>query len=637
MSSMEWIRTATARRASIPTVVGLAAVLIAIHPARAGVNAFTEEAIARGVVYEMGLTQGPTGYGYVGFGCAIVDLDDDGDQDLVIIGGDNQRVGLFRNDGLGQFTDVSLTSGIPILQEGSALAIGDYDGDGLLDIYLTEMALPNKLMRNNGNLQFTNTAVAAGVADAGGGKGASFGDFDGDGWLDLYVNNYNGEVVGFDNKLYQNRGDGTFNDVSVAQGVDSDANSFQSVWSDFDLDGDLDLYISNDRGASVGKPNELYRNDAGSLVDVSVASGADVALDSMGLACGDLDGNGWPDFYLTNVGGQGGMNNPLLLNQGDGTFVRAENVAGIDGAGAGTTGWGAIFFDYENDGTLDLYVNYQFHPNELYSCAGGFPCTNQAAFMNVAGPSGGNCVTGVCSWGSAVGDVDNDGDLDLLVNNTGENVRLYINQEGETRSWIRYRVVGELPNKQAIGARVNTRTGTTWQWREILAGGNSYLGVNEFAVHVGLGSAAQADEVEVHWPGGAPTRILTDLPANQVWTIYRPDRLGDVDNDGSIDSGDFPTFADCVGEIFAPGCEIMDLDGDSDVDCVDYDLLLGEWTGGEPVPPVFQCTGTVPAASGWGLIAMALCVLVGATLLLEKKCSPRSDHAFEIAARTPTG
>jgi len=607
-------------RGLLLSAIGLGFILTAGQQVRAGVNPFTEEAVSRGVDYEMGLTQGQGSYGYVGFGCAIVDLDDDGDQDLVIIGGVNRRVGLFRNDGLGQFTDVSLSSGIPLLEEGSALAIADYDGDGLLDLYLTEMGLPNKLMRNDGNLQFTNVAVTAGVADAGGSKGASFGDYDGDRWLDLYVNNYNGQVSGFNNKLYRNLGDGTFQDVSVAQGVDSDSNSFQSVWSDYDLDGDVDLYISNDRGATQGKPNELYRNDDGTLVDVSVASGASIALDSMGLACGDFDGNGWPDFFLTNVAGQGMMNNPLLLNQGDGTFVRFEDEAGVDGAGAGATGWGTHFFDYENDGTLDLYVNYQFHANELFSCAAGFPCTNQAAFLNVAGPpSGGNCESGICSWGSAVGDVDNDGDQDLLVNNTGENVRLYINHEGETRNWIRYRVIGELPNGHAIGARVRTRSGSTWQWREILAGGNSYLGMNELVVHVGLGAATQADEVEIHWPGGSPMRTITDLPANHVWTIYRPDRLGDVDNDGDIDATDFPTFSSCVGDPFEPGCEIMDLDSDSDVDCADYTLLTGMWTGGDAVPPVFQCTGSIPAASGWGLFVMALLILTGASLVLGRR------------------
>lgn len=511
---------------------------------------FTEEAVARGLVYVM---QGwPQPYGYLGFGCGFADLDRDGDPDIVILGATDGSVGLFENDGTGQFLDRSPQSGIPVLPEGSALAAADFDGDGDLDLYFTQLGLPNVLARNDGGFHFTDVTGAAQVGDTGAGKAASFGDFNGDGWLDLYVCNYNGIVAGtadLDNVLYQNLGNATFQSVGVAQTVDDFGYGFQSVWFDYDRDGDVDLYLSNDRGhlAPLFRGNQLWRNDEGTLVNVSGGSGANLAFFSMGVACGDFDGNGWPDLYCTNIDNYpvGGFN-PLFLNLGNGQFLESSSAAGVDRYFSGDVGWGTIFFDYDNNGFLDLYVNNMFTPNALYSNGGVFPCPDIGAAAGVIGSAG-------PSFGSAVGDVDRDGDLDLLVNNLAGNVELFINHEGETRNWVEFDIVGPGNNVFAIGARVETRVGLDWKHRDILAGGNGYLGQNELIVHVGVGQATVVDEVVVTWPGGA-TRTLTNLSTNQRWRIFPLSLLGNRDLDDDFDMDDLAIFVSVL----------LGLDQDSD-------------------------------------------------------------------------
>ncbi|MCZ6654434.1 MAG: FG-GAP-like repeat-containing protein [Planctomycetota bacterium] len=536
------------------------------------VEPFTEEALARGLVYHMVATM--DAYGFLGYGCGFADLDNDGDQDIIIIGGANMRIGLFENDGTGHFINRSILSGLPPLPEGSGFAAADYDGDGDLDLYFSQFGLPNYLCRNDGSFHFTDVTDSAGLGSSAAGKGVSFGDFDGDGWVDLYVTNYPGLIpdeLESDNILYRNLGDGTFEDVSVEQTVDDFGFGFQSVWFDYDRDGDVDLYLSNDRGHQppLSRTNQLWRNDDGQLINVSVGSGADVALYSMGLAVGDFDGNRWPDLYVTNIPGGGGYNNPLLLNQGGGAFIEFSEEAGV---GNPFISWGAIFFDFDNETHLDLYVNNHISPNTLFQNNGSFPCTEIGAQAGVKANTG-------SSFSSAVADVDNDGDLDLLVNNLDGNVELFINHEGELRNWIKYRMVGQWPNVFAIGGNVDTRVGEVWQFREILAGGNSYLGQNELVVHVGLDDATIVDEVVVSWPGGETTRTLTDLPANQTWSLYAPDRLGDADGDDLVNIDDFVIFASCYAMPFAPGCEMMDFDGSSVVDLADFGSFLGVFDG----------------------------------------------------------
>ncbi len=506
---------------------------MAAAPTAMALEPFTEEAVARGLVYA---TQGhPQEDGYLGFGCGFADLDGDGDADVVVLGAADGRVGLFENDGTGHFTDRSAGSGIPPLSEASAFAAGDVDGDGDLDLYLTQVGAPNVLARNDGSFQFTDIAAAAGVADPGSGKAAAFGDYDGDGRLDLFVANYNGIVPGteeMDDRLYHNLGGGIFEDVSAAQiGDEPDPGyglGFQAVWFDYDRDRDVDLYLSNDRGHLPPhcRSNRLWRNDDGQLVDVSAGSGADLALFSMGVACGDFDGDAWPDLYATNVAGAGPGSaqpgpgcpnefpgegpNPLLLNQGDGTFTEESAAWAVDHF---ITSWGSIFFDFDNDAHQDLYVNNMFAPNSLYDCDGGPPCAEIGAAAGVTANRG-------ASFGSAIADLEGDGDLDLLVNNLGGNVELFVNHEGEQRSWLRVRMVDNTENPHAIGGSVEVTAGGTVQIQELMAGGNGYLGQNELVAHFGLGAATTASRVEAVWPDGSVS-IRHAVAANQVLVIER--------------------------------------------------------------------------------------------------------------------
>jgi hypothetical protein len=594
------------------TLLGTAAILAVVgvsRPAGAGTptySPFTEEAVARGVVYQV-QAWGFGSDGYLGYGCGFADLDTDGDPDLVILGSADGRVGIFENDGTGNFTDHTPTSGIPLLAEASAFSAGDYDGDGDLDLYLTQVgqgtsAGRNVLARNDGGFRFTDVANAAGVDDSGASKGASFGDFDNDGWIDLYVCNYEGQQPGVDNKLFRNRGDGTFEDVSFSimhQDISAPgSHAFQTVWFDYDRDGDVDLYLSTDRGhldiyPPIGQfdnpSNQLWRNDGGQLTNVSAGSGADLRLFSMGVACGDFNGDQWADLYTTNIPGGGGMNNPLMLNHIGLNFVENAVTVGVDNP---FTSWGAIFFDADNDTSYELYVNNQWCPNSFYKNVGGYPCEELAAEFGLEGTptndmDGDDCdsgnhagVTEGLSFSSAVADVDGDGDLDLIENNTGLNAQLYINNEGSSRRWLKLRMIGEGPNHFAVGGLVEVQSPNKTQFREVLAGGNGYLGQNELTLHFGMDFELNAQTVIAQWPGGSPVRTLGPLSLSKEWLLIPPSRLGDGDLDGDKDLDDFVRFAGCfAAPSFEPGCEAMDFDGDSDVDGDDYTSFLGVYAG----------------------------------------------------------
>lgn len=526
---------------------------------------FTSEAPSRGLIYPM--SGYPSSDGLHGFGCGFADLDGDGDADAVLLGRADGQVGIFENVGSGTFVDRSTSTGIPLLSGLSAFATADFDGDGLVDLVITRVFSPTRLYRNLGAFHFVDVTEAAGITTDRVTKGAALGDYDGDGWLDLYLCNYVALPDQPDagrNQLYRNLGNGTFEEVAGSLGVDNYGVSFQAVWTDFDRDGDLDLYVSNDRGAmpSLG-PNRLYRNDGGTFTEIGARSCAGVALNSMGLACGDFDGNGYVDFYCTNTTSSAppiSGANPLLLAQGDGTYALAQAEWGVAHPGT-TTGWGCLFLDFDNDGRLDLYVVNEWSPNKLFRNPGAPPTLDVTVAADMAGPVGDFTIA---AYSVACADIDGDGGLDILLNTQNLNVTLHINHEGARRNWLVFRVIGEWPNTAAIGANADVTyemdEGARTIYSEIYAGGNGFLGQNEQVLHFGLDTAVEASAI-VRWPSKGPVRTFSNVPANVRWTISPPSALGDGDRDGSLDPGDRLALCAALGPVVV-GTEHFDFNGD---------------------------------------------------------------------------
>jgi enediyne biosynthesis protein E4 len=556
------------------------------------ISTFTEEAVSRGLVYEIQSTSELTSSVH-GFGIAIADLNGNGHNDLVLLGHSEGIVGFFENDGNGFFTDRSYTEvdGKPVPKfvypMASGIAVADFTGNGLVDIYITQVndgITPgrNVLLRNEGDFEFTDVSAAADVDNNSRGHAAVWVDFDNSGWLDLYVVNYTYPSVQDDsehrNKLYRNLGNGTFEDISAGSGVDDHGMGLAAVFSDINRNGWLDLYVVNDRGHSppMYRANQSWRNDGGQFQNTCETSGLCLGLFSMGVATGDITGNGFVDFYVTNLPHPSAYNgwNPLLINQGDWTFTEECQDAGVCQL---ILSWASIFFDYNNNGWLDLYVCNQTQANRLYANTGQFPFVNITSETGVAGSEG-------HSYNAAVGDLTGNGALDLVLNNYGTggepaNVQLFVNHEGTKRNWVRFNVVGYAPNHHAIGSNVEITADGHTQWREIYAGGNNFKSQNELVYHFGLDQVSVVDQIVVNWPGGNVTRTLTNYPANHTWTIYPPEMLGDANGDGLINVTDLLALFSAWGPV-QPGTEIMDINGDGIINVTDLLALFNKWMSG---------------------------------------------------------
>ncbi len=498
-----------------------------------GPAAFSEEAVSRGINYFIPPLP-PLAVERFGCGVGFVDLDNDGDLDVVLLGGPGEAVGVYENNGAGTFTDRSAGSGIPALVRGSGVCAADYDADGDLDLFLCDFLGTNRLMRNNGNFAFTDVSVASGLADNNPSVGAAWGDYNGDGWLDLFVPNHIDEMNNVrPNRMYRNNKDGTFTEIGESAGVDHSMDpSFVVSFFDYDRDGDADLYLGNDKGSTTPITNHLFRNDgAGTYTNVTAASGTEADVDCMGLAVGDLDRNGYQDIYVTNI--PYGNGNVLLTNDGDGTFTDATVAAGV---GSMRIGWGTMFVDFDNDAWLELYVCNMAGENRFYNLDGNWPAADIAP--DVAVNDGGT------SFCLAKGDVDGDGDLDMLVQTMDATIRLYINHEGSQRNWIRFDLRGPGANHFAIGAQLDVRTGSVWQMDEVRSG-TGYKSQDELTLHFGLDQAAVADEVIARWPGGAERRFF-NLAANRRYTIYAPSQLGDYDRSGTVKDDDLAIFVEVL-------------------------------------------------------------------------------------------
>lgn len=539
----------------------LSAAMLSGSSAQAEPLNFTNEGIARGVPFRLGFN-----YHQVGAGNMLADLDNDGDLDILIAGGLGGAFGLYENDGSGYFTERTIGSGLDPMVNASGLSAADYDNDGDLDIHIPGWFVPSRLYRNDGNFTFTDVAPQAGVDLSAPSMAAAWGDYNQDGWLDLYstVRTFT-DNVNIDNHFFHNNGDGTFTDVATTLGVHAPGDpSCLPAFFDYDRDGDDDIYIGTDKGTMTGLMlhNKLYRNDGnGNFYNATYDAGVEAYIFCMGIAVGDLNFDGLFDMYLTNIM----QGNILYMNNGDATYSDQTNASGMV---SNRVGWGTVFADFDNDTHLDNYICNIQGSNRLYRGSETWPLLDEAPEAGVDVFWDTYCVS--------VGDIDGDNDLDMLVGNTNRRVNLFINNSADAKSnnWARFKVEGTLINHQCVGVCVEVEAGGKVQTREVRSGTN-YKAQDEFTLHYGLADIEKIQQVRMYI-SGTEMRVLTNVPVNTQWTLYTPARLGDVDNDGviSIDEIRAAMLARTgPGSVLTPGNEIFDMDGDFDIDNIDIQLM----------------------------------------------------------------
>jgi hypothetical protein len=502
----------------------------------------------------------------MGGGVALFDYNNDGLLDIYFTNGSTiegelkgnnlHQDRLYRNNGNGTFTDVTRSAGLGDQRWTMGVAVADVNNDGFDDIYLTNYG-PNRLYLNNGDGTFRDASRESGVDISGWSSAAAFADYDGDGDLDLYVSRY----LDFDlaklpkdsllcryreipvqcgprgltpvkGRLFENIGGAKFREVTVESGIARAETSFGlgAVWGDYDNDGRPDLYVAND-----SLPNHLFHNNRDKTF-TEVALNAGVALSDdgreqagMGVDFGDYDNDGNLDLVTTNFSEDYTM---LYHNNGDGTFSDASMQAGIVQPTWTLLKWGVAFVDMNNDGYPDIVeANGHVYPEVDEHNFGIAYRESPSLFLNLkngkfsdAGPDSGPAFRARgSSRGLAVGDINNDGAMDVVISNLDAQPWVIMNP-GPAANWIHLKLKGTVSNRDAVGARVTLTAGPLTQIREVKSGG-SYQSHSDFRLHFGLGSAQTIDSIRIRWPSGIQQN-LSKIKANQILSIDEPKRTG---------------------------------------------------------------------------------------------------------------
>ncbi len=474
----------------------------------------------------------------MGSGAVLFDFDNDGDLDLYLVNcSPDGRAGnaLYRNDGHARFTDVTGRAGVGFAGWGMGAMAGDYDNDGWADLYVTNFGR-NILYHNNGDGTFTDVTERTGV---GGGKtdwsmGAAFVDYDHDGDLDIYVTNFvdlttpppprsDGTIVfpddfsGQPNQLYRNNGNGTFTEVARAAGLALDGRSLAVVCTDYNNSRDVDFLVSHYQGSA----RLLSNTRTGTFEDVSAAVGLDLRGRFLGVTAGDYNKDGRSDFFIA----RGEASGLLYESQSDGRFIR-KPISGSRMTGAKSFTWMGQFIDYDNDGYLDLFLING--GTSLKQAAGQrlhlLRNTGGGRFRDVSSEVGLDRLPPSTARSATFGDVDNDGDWDLLVTQSGGRPWLLRNDGGNRHHWVKVTTRGVRSNRSGIGAKVEVKAGRLWQKLEVY-GGSGYLSQSSTQLILGLGAHQTVDFVRVLWPGGVLQSELK-LATNRTIHIKELDRKG---------------------------------------------------------------------------------------------------------------
>ena len=487
----------------------------------------------------------------MGAGCAFIDYDNDGWQDILLVNGKDwaghptgkrQTMALYRNNQNGMFTDVTQKAGLTVPLYGMGIAVADYDNDGDDDFYISCLDADH-LFQNQGDGTFVDVTEQAGIHNPGFGTSCAWFDYDKDGALDLYVANYVEWTIETDlfctldgtnkayctpesyngqtSRLFRNRGDGTFADVSRISRIENVTSKSLGVCIfDYNSDGLPDIFEANDT-----QPNKLYQNNGdGTFIETGMITGIaynenGVATGAMGIDAGDYDGSGRESLVIGNFSNE--MMN-LYHNEGD-FFIDDAPIANIGNASLLTLVFACFFFDFDLDGQLDIFAANGHVENEINAVQSEvtyaqvphlFHNLGKGKFEEVVSKVGADMQKPVVGRGAAYGDIDNDGDWDILVTTSNGPAHLYRNDGGNQNHWIKLKLIGTKSNRNGIGTKITIKSSSGTQTRTIKSGG-SYCSQSELSAIFGVGSDSQIEAIDVQWPSGTVDRLVNVKP-NQL-------------------------------------------------------------------------------------------------------------------------